>query len=126
MIATGWVLSGLVALFFVGDGLFALMGHRIAPGPWRSMMEDGDLNVAQAPIIGVASLIGATLYAIPATSPLGAIVLTGYLGGAICVYVRLGRLAAPPQILCLVFGVLVWGALYLRDERIRALLPFAS
>ncbi|MBI5094955.1 MAG: DoxX family protein [Candidatus Hydrogenedentes bacterium] len=64
--------------------------------------------------------IGCTIvYLIPRTSVLGAILLTGYLGGAIATHVRIGE----SPIMVVVFGVLIWGGLFLRDERIRALIP---
>jgi hypothetical protein len=68
-------------------------------------------------------LVCALLYAIPQTAMLGAIVVTGFLGGAICTHVRLGELASPPQVICLLLGLMAWGGLYLRDPRVRALLP---
>ena len=70
--------------------------------------------------IGVLELASVLLYMIPKTSVLGAILLTGYLGGAIATHLRMSE-PVPQQV---VFGVLIWGALYLRDERLRKLLPF--
>ena len=69
--------------------------------------------------IGITELLCVILYAIPRTSVLGAVLLTGYLGGAVVVHVRSGTGFLAP----IVFGVLVWGGLFLRDARIRALLP---
>ncbi|MGB8423641.1 DoxX family protein, partial [Paraburkholderia sp.] len=63
------------------------------------------------------------LYAIPATAVLGAILVTGYLGGAICAHVRIGELGSPPEIISLVLGALTWGGLCARNFRIRAILP---
>jgi hypothetical protein len=57
---------------------------------------------------------------------LGAILVTGFLGGAICTHFRLGELASPPQLICILLGLMTWGGLYFRDSRIRALLPFTS
>ena len=70
--------------------------------------------------IGVVELVSTVLYIVPRTAVLGAILLTGYLGGAIDTHVRVGDPFVGP----LVFGVLVWLGLYLRDRRIRALMPF--
>jgi len=70
--------------------------------------------------IAFLEVLSVVLYMIPKTSVLGAILLTGYLGGAIATHLRLQE-AVPLQIL---FGILIWGALYLRDERLRSLLPF--
>ena len=73
--------------------------------------------------IGIIELVATILYAIPATSVLGAILVTGYLGGAVEVHVRggdeLGKLLFP-----VILGVIAWAGLYLRDPRLRALLPF--
>ncbi len=73
--------------------------------------------------LGIVELTCTVLYLIPQTAVLGAILLTGYLGGAVDVHVRNGdafsNVATP-----IVFGVFVWGGLYLRDPRIRALIPF--
>ena len=72
--------------------------------------------------IGVAELLSAILYAVPKTSPLGAILLTGYLGGAVATHVRVGEGFVAPVVL----GVMVWAGLFLRDSRVRALLPLRT
>ena len=69
--------------------------------------------------LGVLELACTILYLIPQTAVLGAILLTGYLGGAILAHVRVGE-AGFAQV---IFGVFIWGGLYLRDSRLRALLP---
>ncbi|XXT78028.1 DoxX family protein [Sorangium sp. So ce726] len=69
--------------------------------------------------IGAVELLCTILYAVPQTSVLGAVLLTGYLGGAIATHVRLGE----QFVAVLVLGALVWGGLFLRDPRLRALLP---
>jgi hypothetical protein len=73
--------------------------------------------------IGLLELACAVLYLVPRTAVLGAILVTGYLGGAVATHVRVGEAAfiAPA-----IFGVLAWGGLYLRDPRLRALLPFTK
>jgi uncharacterized membrane protein YphA (DoxX/SURF4 family) len=73
-----------------------------------------------ATTLGVLELGCTVLYLIPLTSILGAILLTGYLGGAIATHVRIGE----AWYMQFAFGVLVWGGLYLRDPRLRALIPF--
>ena len=70
--------------------------------------------------MGPIILACAILYAIPATAVLGAILVTGFLGGAICAHVRIGELGSPPEIISLLLGAMTWGGLYLRDPRIRA------
>ncbi len=69
--------------------------------------------------IGILELACTLLYLIPRTSVLGAILLTGYLGGATAIHVRVGD----PVYAVVFIGVLVWGGLFLRDARIRALIP---
>ncbi len=72
-----------------------------------------------AVLLGILELACTAVYLVPRTAVLGAILLTGYLGGATAVSVRMGA----PFILPVAFGVLVWGGLYLRDPRLRALIP---
>ena len=69
--------------------------------------------------IGLLEILCVLLYAVPRTAALGALLLTGYLGGAIVTHLRIGEAFAPE----LVLGVLVWLGLYLREPRLRALLP---
>ncbi|HEX4960653.1 MAG TPA: DoxX family protein [Thermoanaerobaculia bacterium] len=73
--------------------------------------------------LGITELVCALLYAIPRTSVLGAILLTGYLGGATATHVRIGEANWFVPVL---FGVVVWLGLYLRDSRLRALVPLRS
>jgi hypothetical protein len=75
--------------------------------------------------IGVVLVICTFLYLIPKTSVLGAILLTGYLGGAVATHVRMGE-GPFPITFPIIFGVLLWGGLYLRDLRIRSLIPLRS
>ena len=63
------------------------------------------------------------LLAIPQTSVLGAILVTGFLGGAIASHVRIGEYGSAEQIFCLLLGLATWGGLHLRDPRLRELLP---
>ena len=72
--------------------------------------------------IGMLELACTVIYLIPRTAVLGAILLTGYLGGAIMTHLRVGEL--PNVAMISVFGVLLWGGLFLRDRRLRALIPF--
>lgn len=72
--------------------------------------------------LGILELACTIIYIIPRTAVLGAILLTGYLGGAILTHLRVGDNFVGP----IVFGVFIWGGLYLRDPRIRALIPLRS
>lgn len=69
--------------------------------------------------IGIVELLCVVLFLVPRTAPLGAVMLTGYLGGAIATHVRIGD----PFITPVIVGVVVWLALFMRDARVRALLP---
>jgi hypothetical protein len=72
--------------------------------------------------LGVVELLATLLYIIPRTSVLGAILLTGYLGGATATHLRIGE----PFQMAILLGVFVWGGLYLRDERLRLLIPLRT
>ncbi len=76
--------------------------------------------IGLALMLGVLELGCTVIYLIPRTAVLGAILLTGYMGGAIATHVRIGE----PVYLHIAFGVLIWGGLYLRDPRLHALMPF--
>jgi hypothetical protein len=96
-----------------------------APAKIASMMRETGFAMDMTPTLGGIMISCAVLYAIPATAVLGAILATGFLGGAICAHVRLGELGSPPEIISLLLGVMTWGGLYLRDPRIRAILPLS-
>ncbi len=78
-----------------------------------------------APALGIIIAIRTILYAVPKTAFLGAILVTGFLGGAICTHFRLGEFFTPPEIICLLLGIAAWGGLYLRDPRLRQLIPLS-
>ena len=113
---TGWVISGLVILWMGVLGLVIFFTK-------RSMMEEGMAKYGYPANAGVpifiVEMICVLLYAIPRTSVLGAILLTGYLGGAVATHVRAGE----PWFMPVIFGVLVWLGLVLRDPRLRSLVP---
>lgn len=123
--ATVWigrVFSGLVVVALLADGLVQLF----APGLTKAEMEASGFPASQALPLGIIIVTSAILYAIPRTAVLGAILVTGFLGGAICTHFRLGELGSPPQLICLLLGALTWGGLYLRETRLRELLPLAA
>ncbi len=113
---TGRVLSALPALMMVMSATFKLMGGAQMAKDWASF---GYPPGSLVPI-GLTELACALLYAIPRTSVLGAVLVTGYLGGAVATHVRAGdgMFLAPA-----VLGAIAWLGLYLRDPRLRALLP---
>lgn len=116
---TGRVLSAIVTLFLLFDGAIKLVPLDIVITTSQQL----GIPTGLARTLGVLTLIGAVLYAVPRTAVLGAIWLTGYIGGAIYVHV----LADSPLLSHTFFGVylalMMWGGLYLRDERVRALIP---
>ncbi len=118
----GRALSALVVLALIADAAVDL----VSPATISAEMELTGFAVSQAPLLGVIILVCAILYAIPQTAFLGAILTTGFLGGAICTHFRLGEIGTPPQLISLLLGVMTWGGLYLRDIRVRSLLPFSS
>jgi hypothetical protein len=115
---SGRVLSGLVALFLLFDGAMKLVK------PVFVVEATTRLGYSESVIVplGVVLLACAILYVIPQTAVLGAILLTGYLGGAVASHLRhedtLFEILFP-----VIFGVLLWGGLYLRDVHLRALVP---
>lgn len=90
-----------------------------------AMMQETGFSVELTPALGMIMFACAIVYGIPATNVLGAILVTGFLGGAICAHVRLGELGSPPEMISLLLGTIASGGLYLRDARLRAVLPFS-
>ncbi|KAA1185641.1 DoxX family protein [Rhizobium tropici] len=115
----GRIMSMFVVVVLVADGAIQLF----APAQIASMLQETGFAMDLTRIVGPIILVCAILYAIPATAVLGAILVTGFLGGAICAHVRIGELGTPPEIISVLLGALTWGGLYLRDPRIRAILP---
>lgn len=117
----GRILSWLIALFLLLDGVAKLF----KPAP----VIEGTvkLGYAESVIIplGIVLLACTILYLVPRTAVLGAILLTGYLGGAVATHVRAAD-GAVGVIFAVTLGVLLWLGLYLRDQRLRALLPFSN
>ncbi len=115
----GRIMSALVVTALVADGTIQLF----APAQIAGTLQETGFAIDLTRIVGPVILACAILYAIPATAVLGAILVTGFLGGAICAHVRIGELGSPPEIISLLLGAMTWGGLYARDSRIRALLP---
>jgi DoxX-like family len=112
----GRVLSALPIL-----GLTMSAGMKFAQPPQVVEMFTGKFGYHQEALVmlGVIELLCVVLYLIPQTAVLGAVVMTGYLGGAVATHVRVSDAFVIPLLL----GVLAWGGLYFRDERVRNLLP---
>ncbi|BCQ29740.1 DoxX family protein (plasmid) [Caballeronia sp. NK8] len=118
----GRIISGLVVLALLADAASILT----FPSSMQATFAATGFPDNLAPTLGMIVLVCTVLFAIPRTAVLGAILLTGLLGGAICTHFRLGEIGSPPQIISLVLGALVWGALYLRDARVKRLLPLTA
>lgn len=118
----GRLLSALPILFLLFDGVAKVM--RLPP------VLEGFTKLGYPPNvsvpIGVVLLCCVGLYALPGTSVLGAILLTGYLGGAVATHVRVGDPLFSHALFPVYAAVLVWGGLFLRDARLRALVPFTK
>jgi DoxX-like family len=115
----GRTMSALVVIALVADGTIQLF----APAQIASMLREIGFAIELTRVLGPIVLACAILYAIPATTVLGAILVTGFLGGAICAHVRIGELGSPPEIIALLLGAMTWVGLYARDPRVRAILP---
>jgi hypothetical protein len=118
----GRLLSAIVPLALLADGANILLSPSTTHA---ELVATGFADSARLPL-GIFTLACAILYAIPQTTMLGAIVVTGFLGGAICTHFRLGEIGSPPQVISLVLGVLAWGGLYLRNAHVRSLLPLTA
>jgi hypothetical protein len=116
---SGHIMSGLVVLFLLADGVMKLIPLDIVVQTSQQLGIPANL----ARTLGVLTLVCTILYAIPATSVLGAILFTGYLGGAIYVHVRAGSPLFTHTLFGVYLGLLMWGGLYLRDPLVRALIP---
>jgi hypothetical protein len=120
---SGRVLSGLVIVFLLFDGAIKLV-------PWPVVTETMDRmgygsSETLARSLGLITLVCTVLYAVPPTSILGAILLTGYLGGAIASHVRIGSPLFSHVLFGFYLGLMVWGGLWLRDRNLRAVMPFS-
>ena len=114
-VRTGWVLSCLPLLAFLPSAVFKL----VQPGEFLAEWSK-NYPPATARPIGVVELSCVLLYFVPATRVLGVILLTGYLGGAIATHVHMGQAIF---VVPLLIGIMLWGGLFLRDPRLRQLLP---
>ncbi|WP_298378749.1 DoxX family protein [uncultured Bradyrhizobium sp.] len=119
---TGRVMSGVVVLFLLFDGAIKLLPLPVVTETMDKMGFGASDTLARS--LGIITIVCTLLYSVPPTSILGAILLTGYLGGAIASHVRIGSPLFSHTLFGLYLGLMVWGGLYLRDGNLRALLPF--
>ena len=120
---TGRVLSALIVLFMIFDGAIKLPPLDIVTQTMVQLGWPADPNVAR--MLGIIGLISTALYALPRTSVLGAILLTAYMGGAIATKVRLDSPLFSHTLFGVYLGIILWGGLYLRDPKVRTLIPFS-
>jgi|HubBroStandDraft_4_1064222.scaffolds.fasta_scaffold631751_1 hypothetical protein len=119
---TGRIVSGLVTAFLLFDAII----HLMKPAPVVEAFAKLGFPIRLAVPLGIVELVCVLLYVIPRASVLGAILLTGYLGGAIAIQLPTGNPFFGEVLFPVYVGVFLWGGIYLRDERLRTLLPFRS
>jgi hypothetical protein len=112
---TGRVLSGLVVVFMVFDGVI----HVLKPTPVVQAFAQLGYPLGVSVGLGIVELACTVLYAIPRTAALGAVLLTAYLGGAVATQVRIGA-GVFPTIFPVILGAILWTGLAQRDARVRA------
>jgi hypothetical protein len=115
----GAIMSSLAILFLLFDALTKVMG---ASQSVEASVQLG-YPASLVPVIGIILLVCVVAYAVPVTSVTGAILLTGYLGGAVAAQLRVGNPLFTHTLFPVYVGVLIWGGLLLREERLRALVP---
>jgi len=116
---TSYIMSGLVVLFMLMDCIMKLVKPpEVIEGTLALGFAEQHL-----PVIGALGLISTLLYAFPRTSLLGAILLTAYFGGAVATHVRLNNPLFTHTLFTVYFGILIWGGLWLRNSKLRELLP---
>ena len=118
----GRALSGVVILFLLLDGGMKLLPLPIVTETMDKMGWGASDGLARS--LGLITIVCTVLYAVPPTSILGAILLTGYLGGAMASHVRIGSPLFTHTLFGLYLGLMVWGGLWLRDSNLRGLIPF--
>ncbi|MBL8239908.1 MAG: DoxX family protein [Bryobacterales bacterium] len=111
----GRVLSALPVLVLLMSATMKF----VRPAGFDDGLAHMGLPLAVVPALGVLEILCTVIYLVPRTAVLGAILLTGYLGGAISIHVRVGD----PFVIQPLLGAMLWGGLYLRDARLQALIP---
>jgi len=121
----GYVLSGLVILFLLFDAGLKLVSPETAI-KYSPPDLGWPLDVPTMTMLGILLLIPTLLYIWPRTAILGAILITGYLGGAIGTHVRINSPLFSHSLFGVYLGIMLWGGLWLRDPRLRALIPLRT
>ena len=118
----GRIVSGLVTVFMIFDAVI----HLLKPAPVVEAFAKLNFPLRLAVPLGIIELMCILLYVIPSSSILGAILLTGYLGGAVAIQLPTGNSLFGEILFPVYTGVFLWGGIYLRDARLRALIPFQT
>jgi hypothetical protein len=118
---TGRVLSGIGVLFLTMDTVFKLIASQMAAEATAQLGYPAHL----IPVIGWIEAVLLVLYLIPRTSVFGALLWTGYLGGAIATHFRIGNPLFTHQLFPIYIATFLWLGLWLRDRRLRAVLPLS-
>jgi hypothetical protein len=121
---TGRVLSGIAVLFLIFDGAIKLVPIQPVTDSLRELGYPATDSFAR--FLGVLTLLCTALYAWPRTAALGAVLLTGIMGGAIASHLRLGDPLFSHTLFGVYLGLLFWVGLWLRDERVRRIMPALS
>jgi hypothetical protein len=116
----GRIISGLITAFMIFDAVI----HIMKPAPVAEAFAKLNIPLSLAVPLGVIELLCVVLYAIPSTAILGAILLTGYLGGAVAIQLPTGNPFFGEILFPVYIGVFLWGGIYLRDAKLRTLIPF--
>jgi len=114
----GRIISGICVLFLLFDALMKLLRAAPVIEAQSRLQIPGNLTVT----IGILVLLCTVVYAIPRTAIFGAILMTGYLGGAVAIQLRVAA-DLLSLLFPVIFATLLWGGLFLRDSRLRALVP---
>jgi DoxX-like family len=120
----GVVMSGLVIAFMLFDAGMKLIPLDIVITTTAELGYPPSPGLARG--LGIAALVCTTLYAVPRTAVLGAILLTAYMGGTVATHLRVGNPLFTHMLFGVYLAVLAWGGLYLRDAGLRALLPLRT
>ncbi|HEX5226072.1 MAG TPA: DoxX family protein [Bryobacteraceae bacterium] len=117
-LVAGWIVSGLCAAFLLFDAVL----HWLEPAPVVDAFNRMNFPLSLSPALAIIALVCVVVYAIPRTCVLGAILLTGYLGGAVATHLRI-RDPLFDTIFPILFGILIWAGPYLRNPRLSAFIP---
>lgn len=120
LVWTGRALSGLVTAFLIFDAVI----HLLHPAPVAEAFLKLHLSLGLAVDLGVIELVCIALYVVPRTAVFGAILLTGYLGGAIAIQLTTSNSLFGEILFPVYVAAVLWGGLYMRDEQLRSLVPW--